>query len=134
MSNSNCDCKTPAKGQNLVFACSGSADVGAIADLAARELNRAGTGKMFCTVGLGGRVPAIMATTAAAEQILAVDGCPLQCVKCALEQAGFQTFKHLKLWELGLKKGETPVTADTISRVAAAAGQLLQANGSAPHA
>lgn len=134
MSSPSCDCNSQAQRQNLVFACCGSADVGAIADLAARELNRTGAGKMFCTVGLGGRVPAIMATTAAAASILAIDGCPLQCVKCALEQAGFSACNHLKLWEMGLKKGETPVTTETISRVVAAAKPLLPSQGNATHA
>ena len=47
----------------LVFACSGAADVGEIADRAARKLNREGTGKMFCMAGLGGRISGILKTT-----------------------------------------------------------------------
>ena len=43
-----------------------AADVGKIADLAARELTADGAGKMFCLAGIGGRVSGIMATTAAA--------------------------------------------------------------------
>ncbi len=51
----------------LVFACSGAADVGEIADRAARALAREGAGKMFCLAGVGGRISGIMATTQAAE-------------------------------------------------------------------
>ncbi len=46
----NC-CSSATK---LIFACSGAADVGAIADQAARKLTRDGVGKMFCLAGIGG--------------------------------------------------------------------------------
>ena len=40
----------------LIFACSGGADVGELADQAARTMTRNGQGKMFCLAGIGGRV------------------------------------------------------------------------------
>ena len=55
----------------LVFACSGAADVGAIADQAARRLSRDGAAQMFCLAGIGGRIPGIVKTTEAAGQVLA---------------------------------------------------------------
>ena len=58
-----CACRT---GPKLIFACSGAADVGAVADQAARKLNRDGAGRMFCLAGIGGRVSGIMETTASA--------------------------------------------------------------------
>ena len=81
-----CACGAAPK---LIFACSGAADVGRVADLAARKLNADGAGKMFCTAGIGGRVSGIMKTTEAAAKILAIDGCPLDCVRKSLEEAGF---------------------------------------------
>jgi len=119
----SCSCSSPAL--KLIFPCSGAADVGEIADRVGRKLNREGQGKMFCVVGIGGRVSGIMATTNAAEKILAIDGCPLACVQNSLEQAGFTSYAHVKLWELGLKKGETAVTDEIIERVAAEATKLL---------
>ena len=50
-------------GPVLIFACSGAADVGQIADMAARKMTKDGLGKMFCTVGLGGKIEPIIATT-----------------------------------------------------------------------
>ena len=64
MAGTDCS-KTPSS--KLVFACSGAADVGAVADQAARQLAKAGEGKMFCTVGLGGKVEPILETTRAAS-------------------------------------------------------------------
>ena len=43
----------------VIFACSGAADVGKIADLAARKLTEQGAGKMSCLAGVGGRVKGI---------------------------------------------------------------------------
>ena len=82
----SCQC---SGGPKLIFACSGAADVGAIADRVARKITKEGIGKMFCMAGIGGRVSGIMKTTESADKILAIDGCPLNCVKNSIELAGF---------------------------------------------
>jgi uncharacterized metal-binding protein len=112
-------------GPKLIFACSGAADVGAIADQAARKMAKEGVGKMFCTAGIGGRVSGIMKTTESADKILAIDGCPLNCVKNSLEQAGFNKFEHLQLADLGLEKGSSPVTEENVSKVAAKGREMI---------
>ena len=109
----------------LVFACSGAADVGAIADQVARKMTREGKGKMFCLAGVGGRVSGIMATTKAGENILAIDGCPLNCVKACLEQAGFANFAHLQLADLGMEKGKSPCDEAKVNQAFAAACDKL---------
>ena len=118
-----CECGSAPK---LIFACSGAADVGALADQGARKLNREGDGKMFCMVGIGGRVSGIMKTTEAAKAILAIDGCSLNCAKNCLEQAGFSDFQHLRLADIGMKKGETPVSEENIALVAGKGRKMLQ--------
>ena len=61
-------------------------------------------------------------------KILAIDGCPLNCIKLTLEQAGFSNFQHLQLADLGLAKGQTPASDEAITRVASAgAGKLAVA-------
>jgi len=109
-------CCTPAS--KLIFACSGAADVGKIADLAARKLTEEGTGKMFCLAGVGGRVKPIMEGTKAAQAILAIDGCPLHCARHTLLQAGFKKFEHLCLADIGMEKGKTPPTDQAVTKVA----------------
>ncbi|HUW32664.1 MAG TPA: putative zinc-binding protein [Planctomycetota bacterium] len=112
-------------GPKLIFSCSGAADVGAIADQAARRLSAAGKGKMFCMAGIGGRVSGIMKTTEGASKIVAIDGCPLHCAKNSLEQVGFTQFEHVKLAELGMEKGKSPVTDERVAKVVEKAGSLL---------
>ena len=101
----------------LIFSCSGAADVGEISDRAARRLSAEGAGKMFCLAGVGGRVSGIMASTRSAQSILAIDGCPLDCARKTLEEAGFEHFAHVQLNDLGMEKGKSPATEDRITQV-----------------
>jgi uncharacterized metal-binding protein len=119
-----CSCGCEA-GPKLIFACSGAADVGVIADQAARKLTKDGAGKMFCLAGIGGRVAGIMAMTESAAKILAIDGCSLNCAKNSLEQAGFKHYEHLQLADLGLEKGKTPLTPEAVAKVTVAGAKKL---------
>ena len=125
MSEKNaCACEGAPK---LIFACSGAADVGAVADQAARKLTKDGAGRMYCLAGIGGRVSGIVASTEAAAQILVIDGCPQNCAKNTLEQAGFRSYEHLQLADLGMQKGKTPPTREVIAKAAAAGAAKLVA-------
>lgn len=101
----------------LIFSCSGAADVGNIADLAARKLTAEGAGKMFCLAGIGGRVSGIMETTRVVTAILAIDGCPLDCARKTLEQAGFAKYEHIRLSDLGMEKGKTAPADQAVAKV-----------------
>jgi uncharacterized metal-binding protein len=111
-----CSCGSNS-GPKLIFSCSGCADVGELADQAARKLNRDGAGKMFCLAGVGGRVSGILKTAETAQSILAIDGCPLDCTKKTLEQAGITRINHLRLNDLGFEKGQTEVSSASIAQV-----------------
>jgi uncharacterized metal-binding protein len=117
-----------AKSANLlIFACSGAADVGEIADRAARRLTRERAGKMFCLAGVGGRVASILKTTGAADRVLAIDGCTQNCASACLAEAGFADVASLKVAELGMEKGLSPATDEAVARVAEAAKAILAA-------
>jgi uncharacterized metal-binding protein len=109
----------------LIFACSGAADVGAISDKAARTMTQQGVGRMFCLAGIGGRVDAVMKTARAANRILAIDGCQMNCAKSCLEQAGFDSFAHLQLADLGLQKGKSPASSENTWKVVLKAKEIL---------
>jgi uncharacterized metal-binding protein len=111
--------------KRLIFACSGAADVGAIADKSARTMAEQGVGKMFCLAGIGGQVEKIMETTKSADRILVIDGCPMNCTKRCLEQAGFDNITHLQLADMGLEKGKSPVSSENIWRVVMKATEIM---------
>ncbi|MHC4187889.1 MAG: putative zinc-binding protein, partial [Planctomycetota bacterium] len=94
----------------LIFACSGAADVGEISDRVARQLTADGVGKMFCLAGVGGNVEPIMKATNSTSKIIAIDGCDLDCVKSCLQKVGFEDFQHIRITDMGMEKGKTPVT------------------------
>lgn len=110
------ECCTPAN--TIIFACSGAADVGKIADLTARKLTEDGVGKMSCLAGVGGRVPQLMEVAKAARLIISIDGCPLHCGRNTLEQAGFTQQEHLCLADISMVKGKTPVTDEAVAKAA----------------
>lgn len=112
--NNECCCSGDL---NLIFSCSGAADVGGISDLAARRLTKDGIGKMYCLAGIGGNVSGIVETTKSAEKILAIDGCPISCTKKLLMNNGFNEFNYLLLSDLGLEKGKSPTTEENINKV-----------------
>ncbi len=123
MSNeSQCACGVAPK---LIFACSGAADVGAVADQAARKLTRDGVGKMYCLAGIGGRVSGTVKSTESASAILAIDGCPVNCAKHCLEEAGFADFVHLQLADLGMGKGQTLISDENVAFAAGAGADRL---------
>jgi uncharacterized metal-binding protein len=115
-----------------VYPCSGAADVGEIADRAGRRLDAEGKAWMSCLAGIGGRVSGLMANAAAAPGLLAIDGCPLDCAKKTLELAGFTNIRHVRVTDLGFKKGKTPATEGAIRKIADAAIALLQNCTSSP--
>ena len=122
----SCGCSDESGPAALVYPCSGAADTGEIADRAARRLDADNVAWMSCLAGIGGRVSGMMANAAAAPALLAIDGCPLDCAKKTLELAGFTNVRHVRVTDLGLKKGKTPATEDAIRKVADTAAALLK--------
>lgn len=118
----SCAC---ARSSKLIFSCSGAADVGEISDRVARGLNMEGVGKMYCLSGLGGMVASIIHNTRAAEKILAIDGCPLNCASKTLQTAGFVNFLTLRLADIGMNKGMSPASDAAITTVVEKAKILL---------
>jgi uncharacterized metal-binding protein len=109
----------------LIFACSGAADTGEIADRAARRLHAERAGVMYCLAGIGGRVSGIVKSTEAAARVLAIDGCQLDCARRTLELAGMTGFGHLRVTDLGLIKGKTDITPERIQQVVDSARAVL---------
>jgi len=109
----------------LIFACSGASNVGKMADEAARKLAREGKGKMYCLAGLGGDVKNIIETTRSADRILVIDGCPTDCAKKTLDRVGIGKYAFIRVTDLGLEKGKTPVSDEAISKAAAAGASVL---------
>jgi uncharacterized metal-binding protein len=110
----------------ILYACSGCSDAGELADRTARALSQTGLGEMSCLAGIGGRVKPLLRTAEMAAHIIAIDGCPLNCARHTLEQAGFKNVRHLELQNLGFRKGVCPPTEERIASAVEAGKELLQ--------
>lgn len=129
MEQTECECGTAPK---LIFPCSGGSDVGELADRAARQLTQKGAGKMYCLAGIGGKVSGIIKSAEAAQSLLVIDGCPIDCAKKTLEVSGFKDFQYFRVTDLGMTKGNAPVTEDNLQTVVAKGESLLKGQSQSP--
>jgi uncharacterized metal-binding protein len=109
----------------LIFTCSGAADVGEIADRAGRKLHREGRGKMYCLSGIGTGLSGFVETTKAAEKMLVIDGCPIDCAKKIMEKAGFSKFDFIRVTDHGFEKGKSPASENAIEIISACGEEFL---------
>jgi uncharacterized metal-binding protein len=124
----NNESSTSGKLTTMIYACSGASDVGEIADRAARHITRLGIGKMSCIAGIAVDKPNLIASASTANRRLVVDGCPLDCGRKIMENAGM-TFDYVRVTDLGMKKGDSPATEERIASVADACIATLVAKG-----
>ena len=117
--------KNPRKNINLVFVCSGAADVGELTDRAARQIRQEGLGTMSCLASIAARDADITFNARIADHVLLIDGCPKACARRTFEAAELIRFAHFDLSEVGLQKGRSPVTEENIQRVVDNAAKLL---------
>jgi uncharacterized metal-binding protein len=112
-------------GVQLIFPCSGAADVGEISDRAARKMAADKCGKMFCLAGIGGNVGGIITSAKDADKLLVIDGCALDCAKKTMEERGIAHFYHFRVTDMGMEKSKSPATEARINTVAEKGKELL---------
>lgn len=101
----------------LLFACSGAADVGELADRAARTCAREGMGRMFCLAGVGAGLESFVAGARNARHVVAIDGCRESCASRCLEKAGVHPSVIVELGALGFAKGSSRPDEAAVARV-----------------
>ena len=73
---------------------------------------------MSCIAGVGGDVPSLVKAAEKADKILALDGCPLNCVAECLKRHNITPTAHYVLTKFGLTKNPTDeVPESTIEEV-----------------
>ncbi|WP_299982441.1 putative zinc-binding protein [Desulfobacula sp.] len=110
-----------SEGNIMVLACSGVSNVGQLSNQAAIELTREGLGKMFCLAGIGGQLSGFVQSAKNVENMVAIDGCKVECVKAILEQAEVPLKNHVVITNLGIEKNnEFTLKAEDIVKVKSA--------------
>ena len=121
MAEKGCECETT---NMLLFPCSGSSNVGQIANLAAVMLDIQGLGKMYCLAGIGAHVAGMVDSAAHADGCIAIDGCSIACASKTLKHSGIALTKEVIVTELGIPKThEYEWTQGEVKQVMEAAAQ-----------
>jgi uncharacterized metal-binding protein len=101
----------------LVYACSGGANTGLLADQVARTLDARGEGKMTCLAAVGANLSGFTVSAQAAANNIVIDGCPVGCGARMFTEKELP-FDHFVTTDFGVTKGETPITEELIDSVA----------------
>ncbi|GAB2727740.1 hypothetical protein GCM10027019_03890 [Melaminivora jejuensis] len=88
----------------LVYSCSGCSSAAQLANHVALQMDRRGVAEMSCIAGVGGDVPKLVKVAKSGRPIIALDGCPLVCVKSVLARHGVAPARHYQLHQYGVKK------------------------------
>jgi len=111
----------------LLLACSGGSNVGQIANDAAKALDGYGQGSMYCAVAVGAQLPNFI-NGVREKPCVAIDGCPVACVRKSLENVGVKPVVHVVVTELGIEKHHAfDHTNDDIAKVVGAVVDALAA-------
>lgn len=100
----------------IVYACSGVANTGYLADRIARRWMQNGDARMSCLAAVGAADDDFLETASNVDEAIVIDGCPKACGKRIFASHGIpQT--HLKTTDFDVVKGETPITDELVADV-----------------
>ncbi|HCG63709.1 MAG: hypothetical protein A2Y31_10775 [Spirochaetes bacterium GWC2_52_13] len=109
---------------NLLYACSGAANTGLLADQVARTLASDGKGSMTCLAAVGADLSGFLASARSADKNVVIDGCKVACGAKIFTEKGLP-FEHYITTDFGVLKGQTPITAEVIETVALQIGRMM---------
>lgn len=88
----------------LVYSCSGCSGAAQLANFVALELDSHRRAEMSCIAGLGGDVESLVRLAKSGRPLVAIDGCPLQCVRRTLSRHALSPRVAIILSDYGVKK------------------------------
>lgn len=88
----------------LIYSCSGCSSAAQMANAIAVKIDRKGTAEMSCIAGVGGNVQPLVKIAKSSRKIVALDGCPLNCVKHCLANHGVSPNLHYVLSDFKVPK------------------------------
>ena len=116
-----CGSDAPVK---LLYACSGAANAGYLADNAARRLAKLGIGKMTCLAAMGGGLSGFLESAKAVGRNLVIDGCSAACGKKIFDSLGIP-FNHFVMTDYSVEKGKTEITPELIAKTAVSLAEII---------
>jgi uncharacterized metal-binding protein len=114
----------------LVYACSGAANTGLLADQVMRALNRDKAADSTCLAALGADLSGFVESARSAARNIVLDGCPVACGKKIFEAKSLP-YEHYVMTDFGVEKGKTAITGDLIETVVAKVAARISAPAAA---
>lgn len=117
-----CTCGSNEKNR-LIFPCSGQANTGQISNQAAIQLSDEGYGSFVCTALLASGSESLVERGREVQEVVAIDGCGMDCARKILEQAKVPVHQHLVVTDLGVTKNtaDRSFTKDQVESIVSAA-------------
>lgn len=100
----------------IVLACSGGSDIGELTDRVARKLKENNVYNMKCLAMVAAGDKNLHEAIKSTETLV-IDGCPVDCGRKIMEEAWITNYQYVRLTDMGLEKGKTPVTDELIEKV-----------------
>ena len=95
------------KDKPLIYSCSGCSSAAQMANDIALRIRDEGIAEMSCIAGVGGDVPSLVKVAKSGRDIIALDGCILQCVKSCLNKQNVEPTIHHIFADYEVKKRKT---------------------------
>jgi len=111
----------------LIYACSGAANTGLLADQVMRSLNRNKVGASTCLAAMGADLSGFIQSARSATQNIVLDGCKVSCGAKIFEKNGIP-YEHYIMTDFGVEKGKTPITGDLIEDISTQIAEKVSAD------
>lgn len=98
----DCCCATGVP--TLIFACSGSSNVGQLTNSLALRLAREDVGTMSCLAGVGAHLSGFVVPAKDCERLVVLDGCEHRCALKTLEHVEAKPHVYINFTEHGFVK------------------------------
>lgn len=110
-------CRCGDSGLTLLYACSGAANTGLLADRVMRTLSAGGNGKGTCLAAVGADLSGFVESAKGACKNIVLDGCRVACGAKIMERHGL-AFEHYVMTDYGVEKGRTEITDELVESIA----------------
>ncbi|ACL17838.1 putative zinc-binding protein [Methanosphaerula palustris] len=119
MAETSCTCGEGKR--TVLYGCSDVSNTGQLANAATVRLTQEGKGRIGCLAGIGSQQKRFIAAAKAADEVVAIDGCEVACVKKTLELAGIIPDRHIMVTYFGItKSGDLTLHDEESERVVGA--------------
>lgn len=100
-----------------IVACSGASNTGCYTDTIARKMAAEGEAKMLCLARFAIDEKWAEKAKKDIQNLIVLDGCPINCAKKIVEQTGIKDFHHINTTDFEIIKGKTTVTDDKVNSI-----------------